>query len=325
MTEVLVATPLRNSAATRQYDFVDGISIRKLSPILWDKSIVKGYISEHQRAEMERTAYWLCASQEFDAGNELFTKARNAAWALQVICPTGAPHIFLKFQKTDDGYDNTTAEQPKELCRTLLGGLLSVEKQGLEKDFEAVYLGITRAFREKVVRLQNPVPLIEHGMQIGHAPLGTLMFVMGLDMLFMAGETDAFIKRVGGFLGVNSYVFPATYRGIQPNTIVKDVLSDLYEFRNIIAHGQEVPELPHRQGADLISTDGLRMNYEDRCRVDEMLESSLFMLTASLRKVFVADLFDKVNNTESWRWQLRLYEHRYKEAGGPEAKQPRGR
>ena len=41
MPEVLVATPLNYSAATRPYDFGDGISIREISPILWDISVVK--------------------------------------------------------------------------------------------------------------------------------------------------------------------------------------------------------------------------------------------------------------------------------------------
>jgi hypothetical protein len=165
MHEVLVATPLRNSAVTRPYDFEGGISIRELSPILWDISIVKSYISEDERAKMAEAKYWLCASQECehvtgDTGIDLFASARNAAWALQVICPSGATHVFLKFQKIGDGYDNIGAERPKALCRTLLGNLLSVEKQGLLEDFNAVYAGISRAFTEKVVRIQNPVLLM---------------------------------------------------------------------------------------------------------------------------------------------------------------------
>jgi hypothetical protein len=231
MPEILVATPLRNYGITRPYEFADGISIRELSPILWDISIVKNYISEDERARMAEAKYWLCASQEYaqvmsDTGMELFTKARHAAWALQVICPSGAMHVFLKFQKTDDGYDNIRSERPKELCRTPSVISCPWSSKNLQKDFDAVYGGISRAFTEKVVRLQNPILLIEHGMQTGHVNLGALMFVMGLDMLFMAGEADNFMKRVGGFLGVDSYVFPPAYSlNIRPNTIVKEVLN----------------------------------------------------------------------------------------------------
>lgn len=83
MHEVLVATPLRNSAVTRPYDFEGGISIRELSPILWDISIVKSYISEDERAKMAEAKYWLCASQECehvtgDTGIDLFASAMTA-------------------------------------------------------------------------------------------------------------------------------------------------------------------------------------------------------------------------------------------------------
>src|SRR5713101_1475305 len=103
MPEVLVATPLNYSAATRPYEFADGISIREISPILWDISVVKGYVSAADKTKMDEAKYWICASQEYeyvlpDAGEELYAKARNGALALQVIAPSGAMHIFLKFQ-----------------------------------------------------------------------------------------------------------------------------------------------------------------------------------------------------------------------------------
>jgi hypothetical protein len=49
------------------------------------------------------------------------------------------------------------------------------------------------------------------------------------------------------------------------------------------------------------------------------------MLTTSLRRIFVENLFDEVKETDKWRTKMRLYEHRYQEAGGPEARQQRGR
>jgi hypothetical protein len=203
---------------------------------------------------------------------------------------------------------------------------MSAEKLGLEKDFEAVYTGISRAFAAKVVRFQNPVILLEQGMQTGHVSLGTLMFVMGLDMIFMAGGIDNFMKRLGGFLGVDSYVFPpVSSLDLQPNTRVRDVLHDLYDFRNIIAHGLEIPEIPYRQKSDLISTEGQRINYEDYYRTELLLDSALFLLTTSLRKIFTENLFDEVKDLGKWKVKMGLYEHRYKDAGGPEATKQRGR
>jgi hypothetical protein len=138
MPEVLVATPLNYSAATRPYEFEDGISIRELSPILWDISVVKGYVSESDKARMNDAKYWLCASEEHEyalheTGQDLYVKAHNAALALQVLAPSGAMHIFLEFQRTNKGYDNIGARHLKELCHTLLGNYISAEKLGLKK------------------------------------------------------------------------------------------------------------------------------------------------------------------------------------------------
>jgi hypothetical protein len=212
MPEVLVATPLKYSTVLSPYEFADRISIRELSPIRWDASIVKGFISERERGDLANTRYWLCAAKEYahvygDVGDELYYAAHHAAMALQIICPTGAKHIFLKFQQSSEGWDNIGSYHPKELCSTLLGRITYLEDQGLAY-FDAVYAGIRRAFAEKLVRLQNPVLLLEHGMQIGNVNLGSLMFVMALDMLFMAGEISPFMQRVGGFLGLDSFIFP---------------------------------------------------------------------------------------------------------------------
>ncbi len=64
--EVLVATPLKSSAVTRRYTFGDGISIRELSPILWDISIAKAFIPAHEQDALANTRYWLCASKEIE-------------------------------------------------------------------------------------------------------------------------------------------------------------------------------------------------------------------------------------------------------------------
>jgi hypothetical protein len=286
---------------------------------------------ELQREYLAEDRFWLCASKEVehvygDVGNDLYDKARNAAWALQIICPSGAKHAFLKFQKTDKGYDNLGSNHPKELLDTLIGRITNLEDRGLQEYFDDVYAGVSRAFTEKVVRLQNPIQLIEHGMQIGNVHIGTLMFVMGLDMLFMAGEIDTFMKRLGGFLGLDTYVFPPDFHmKRQPKTVVRDVLNDLYDFRNIIAHGQEIPLHPYREKSDLIDTTGCRINCQDYYRAELMLESGLFMLTTALRRIFVENLFDDVKDPAKWRVKVALYEHRYKESGGPAANKKRGR
>ena len=154
MHEVLVVTPLKFSAVSKPYEFTNGISIRELAPIRWDVSIVKGVVSEREREDLANTRYWLCAAKQYehvlgDVGDELWDAARHAAMALQIICPTGAKHVFLKLQQTSEGWDNIGSNHPKELCSTLLGRITQLEHQGLSH-FDAVYEGIHRAFAEKL-------------------------------------------------------------------------------------------------------------------------------------------------------------------------------
>jgi hypothetical protein len=139
----------------------------------------------------------------------------------------------------------------------------------------------------------------------------------------MAGKINPFMSRLGGFLGLDSFVFPSYgFEGQpaqQPAIRVNDVLADVYGFRNIIAHGHEIPETPWRKPPqELLTTEGHSINYKPICRVDLMLEASIFFLTTALRRIFMESLFDDVADTAKWRARLKVYEHRYKNAGGTE-------
>jgi hypothetical protein len=320
MPEVLVATPLDYFKVSKPYQFAGGVEIREISAILWEEAIVQRFISEYEREGLAETTYWLCATKEVpiafaDESDGLYDACRRAMYALQIICPSGGRNVYLKFQRTPNGYANMDSQHPKKMNNTLLGRLASAEDQGLAQDFDRVYAGVKRAFEEKLVRLQNPVLLLEHALQIGTVELGTLMSVMALDMLFMAGEKQPFVKRLGGFLGPQSRVFPRTsILRNRPIVQVEEVLSHLYEFRNVIAHGQEVPSEPYRQKYDLKDDRDGRINAEDYYHAELMLEAGIFMLAQALRQVFVEDLFDDISDQTAWRSKLRLYENRYRSA-----------
>ncbi len=316
MPEVLVATPLNSFSVTRTYVFGDGISIREICPIRWEISIAKTFLSAHERDALASTHCWLCASKEVehvygDVDDDLYAKAMYGMSALQIMCPSGSKNVFLKFARTDQGYDSVDIRQPKELCSTLIGRIASIEDRSFHEDFEAMYTVVKRAFTEKVVRIQNPILLLEHGMQTGNVHLGALMFVMALDMLIMAGEKAPFVERLGGFLGPQSFIFPPVMHR-QPTVKVQDVLSDLYEFRNIIAHGQEIPISPYRQKYDLLDDRGGRINHDDYHYAELMLESALFLLARALRKISAEGLIDDVRDEANWRINLRQYEHRWR-------------
>ena len=327
MPEVLVATPLKYNAVSRPYSLSEGVSIRQLSPIRWEVALAKHMISDEERTKLARTQYWLVVAQEcrgaYGAGDEIYELAASAAMSLQIICPTGASHIFLHFQEEPDGWDNTGIRHPKELNSTLLGRISRLEDRGLQ-EFNAIYQGIRRAEKDKLIRLQNPILLLEHGQQIGTATLSHLMYVMGLDILFMAGESKNFVPRIGGFMGLDTLLFPPDSLHRQPALKVRDVLSHLYELRNIIAHGREIPKTPYREPYPITGTSGEQVNFEPLLYGDVLLEASLFLLTAALRKIFVEGLYDLVADEKKWKAELTRYEHRFKNAGGVRTAKERG-
>lgn len=107
---------------------------------------------------------------------------------------------------------------------------------------------------------------------------------------------------------------------------MRDVLADLYGFRNILAHGQEIPLDPYRKPKDLVSIDGHCMNHETYYYSELMNESALFMLASALRSIFLEGAIDDVKDEGKWRIKMNLYEHRNKEArGSPVADRKRGR
>jgi hypothetical protein len=212
------------------------------------------------------------------------------------------------------------------LCCSLLGKVIALRDRGFHKDFDTVFGGVTRALAEKVVRIQNPILLLEQGMQNTNPYLATLQFVMGLDVLFQAGTTETFTKRLGGFLGLDTFVFPPlSVNDIQAATTVRDVLHDVYELRNIVAHGQEIPETPYRKKINLLGTNREQINYDDYAWADLIMESALFMLATALRMVFINGLFDLVKDPHKWRSNMVLYEHRYKNSVGSQAEKQCGR
>jgi hypothetical protein len=326
MPEILVATPLHHSVVSKPYTFGDGISIRKLAPILWDKATVRRYVSDDDKEFMNDDRYWLCASKEVeyvvpDAGDDLYEKAMHAAWALQIICPTGAKHVFMKFENTAEGLDNLGAHHPQQLCSSSLSRLYRAESADFQKHFETIYAGVRRAFVEGIVRLQNPILLIEHGMQTGNVPLGNLLFSMALDMLFMAGETTPFVSRIAGCLGFDSFVFPPfTLGGVlvyQPDVRVGDVIERVYACRNIIAHGGEIPEDPYRKQYTLQGVDGFALLPNGMVYIELLMDAALAMLTRALRIIFREAWVDDIAAKKPWKAKMTLFEHRYKNTLGP--------
>ena len=311
-TEVIVATPIRG--VKQPYQFANGLCVREINPIVWEQSIVKDFISEHDRHSLMETKYWLAVGKEVqdptNEGNDLCEKVHWAMYCVQIICPSGGKNLYLKFRHTPQGFDNIGSNHFPLLNNTIIGKITYLRHQRFAEDFDPVYEGVNKAFTEKIIRLQNPILLLEHGQQITNVPLSTLFWVMGLDMLFMAGgNIHQFEDRIKGFLGENTLIFPASsITGQQPSTRVKDVLHDLYELRSKLAHGLEIPKSPYRQNHILPDTNGsaFLLGTVDYSYLNLMQESALFILCKSLRKIFTEQLVDTVKDESKWKSHLKV-------------------
>ena len=61
-----------------------------------------------------------------------------------------------------------------------------------------------------------------------------------------------------------------------------------------------------------MSIEGEQINQIAYSYADFMLDSSLFLLTNALRRVFTQGHYDNVANKKRWRQTLAPYEHQYK-------------
>lgn len=313
----MVASPLSSNLLSEPYELSNGISIRNELPIQWDDAIVNDVIPQFEREDLRNTNLWLCVSdhEEQPVGYDfraLYTKARHALWALQILCPNGAMNLYLELEESSGGFRNSGTSAQKALCKTRIGNVSRINETSFERDFDAVYEMVSRAYTEKVVRLQNPIVILEHGMQIGEPMLGTLLFTMGLDMLVMAGDCRNFVARLGGFLGPTNRVFPENYiLERQAKLCVEEILPDIYGMRNIVAHGQQVPLDPYRTPYALKDVNGNPMDFDESLFGDIVLQATLFLLTSALRKVALDGLFDEVADEATWKQKMSLFERRW--------------
>src|ERR1700693_4483934 len=104
-TIMTFATPLPPHAVSREYRFSDGLSIRQLPGIKWERAAASGYLSQPQIEALRNVEFWLCGEWTHPPaiGIEVLRKAVIAA---QIICPCGHDGLYLAFHEDPDGVLN---------------------------------------------------------------------------------------------------------------------------------------------------------------------------------------------------------------------------
>lgn len=313
MDTIHVATPLPTAMQTRLLR--PDLAIAPIQPILWELTAKPAPFSEEERNRLSATHYWLSASKTvenwvLDANDEsLYQSVHRAMYGWQILCPTRAEHVYIKFRKTPRGFDPIGHVQYPKLFVPLVAKIAHRDEDQIEKDFPAVLDGVNRAFEAGVVRLQNPILFLEHGLQTDNVYLSLLMWVMGLDVLLMAGSISPFVDRLEGLLGGDSYVFPPVNSPpVQPRPTVAEVARDVYLLRNKIAHGNEIPKIPFRLPRVLEDTSGRQLNWESLVYAMILRDAALFLLTGSLRRIFLSGWVAEVEDEKKWKAKLKIFE-----------------
>lgn len=311
MDRILVATPLYGAAS--EHVFRGGLSICTMRPILWERSASRKLWSKSQEEAVSGVARWLSVSKEVNSwmtenptDQAGYETVRRAMYAWQITRPTGCLNVYMKFVQTPEGFDCIGSSHPAEMKRPWIGRLASHSEDECARTFPSVYDGVSGAFDQKIVRLQNPILLMEHGLQTDHVYLSALMWVAGLDMLLMAGEKGAFVDRLIGLLGRDTHVFPPVLSPArQPSLTVGDAAEDLFELRNVVAHGSEIPATPFRQRFPIKDTNGNQINWQDFTYAQVLSEAALYLLAGCLRKVFEDGLVGEVETEANWKQRLK--------------------
>jgi hypothetical protein len=110
-------------------------------------------------------------------------------------------------------------------------------------------------------------------------------------------------------LGGTAFVFPPVFSPArQPRPTVADLARDVYELRNKIAHGAEIPKNPFRLEHVLEDTKGQRVNWDTNVYAMTLQNAALFLLIGCLRKIFLSHVTDDVGNERNWKTRLKAFE-----------------
>jgi hypothetical protein len=270
-------------------------------------------LSGRQITDLSRTAFWFRYDfrDESIKQTELQSNAkelvRNAVLAYQVARPVGTDaegSFVVLCKKKDESLVIESVDVYRRLEPTRWGRMIVPEPIDVTA-FTAIAVGVQEAFQKKIVRLQNPLYLLELGEEANNPHVRILLWVTALDALVMAGNPKAFERRMHNLLGRKTFVFPAMVYLPQPKYTLGDVVCDLYELRSEIAHGRKIRDGFRKevgfQDVDGNQIDGYEHSYLRRQILEE---AALFLLCLALRTVFTNNLTDVVADAGRWREHL---------------------
>ncbi len=308
----ILAAPLRRWEAG-EGPIAEGLTVKPLDlGTLRDLRSLKRFLSQHDLDALESADHWLCyeflGPWPIDPRTKEPAQARfdAAQYAVQLLAPIGRPGLVLipRLVRGEGMIESVGRRLP--LNETVWGRVMSVP-QNIRYDLPAIIERIEDAFRRHVIRIQNPIYFLEHGLQATNPHIRVLLWTTGLDALLMAGNAEAFADRLHNLLDADTLIFPpGKFTSSQPTYKVGDVSRDLYQLRSDIAHGREI-RMKFREQTGFKAVDGgdIPGNLPVTQYRQVLEECAVFLLAAALRKVLTLNLFDVTASESRWRQRLR--------------------
>jgi hypothetical protein len=296
-------TPLTGWPALEQA-IAPGMAIRRLD--CSEKAAVESaqaLLDHHDIPPAAVADSWLCYEflNHHPTDNVRYRRRQEAAfklllhamYAIQILAPVGAANLFLLYRRTDGVpiLDSTLHRPP--FLHTIWAGMCDVPPS-FEGEIGTLLERIHDAFQKPTLRLQIPVWLFEQGLIAPDRHIRILLWATGLDGITRSGGTVAFGERLCTLLGPDEEIFPPRGTERRPGYKVADVVGDLYQLRNEMAHGLPFHE-KFRKTRGFLADDELPVFAAcAEYRYDQVLEEcAVFLLCKALREVFLRNrVFD---------------------------------
>ncbi len=258
--------------------------------------------------DLKDILFWISYDYESNASNPDDPADKKALGLLndalicsQILAPVGARNVKVACYYLDGKMLNKTTAPRRDMSGTAWARV--VLDQSAITDWGEILSRFRKAVEQNFVRVINPVRLFQHGLEATEIHIRVLLWTTALDALLMAESGSKFETRLCSFLGRDTLIFPPDpYLGWRPTYTVGEVARDLYTLRGLIAHGKEIRTKFRQEVGFTIQggSDAMRDTYGTYQYWQVLEECALFLLCATLKKLFIEDLLDEVADGRRW-------------------------
>lgn len=264
-----------------------------------------------RRTEEEKVldrSHWLCIEEDCEwrqrdtVLNRLDDALRTATLGFQLWCLKGWDGLTINVQVRDGEMpvENVSCAEPYRASEW--SKMMDLKTQDVA-ELGPLVEGVFALLESGAVRLINPLRFLEIGLQtaFNHIRAGALLWTAGLDALLAAEKQVWFAARLKSFLGSDTRVFPPDWVGRRPLYKVEDVAANMFDLRNLLAHGKEIlPKYREPIRFEFEPEEFAYLAVKEWTYETLLYESSLFTLVAALRKIIADGIMQSVADKRAW-------------------------